>query len=278
MKRTTYLLVFLLPMLLVGLVGCNPEKEVEIEIPPYDRQLVAECFMEVGKPFRLLLSESIGFFEGLDTPIVTGAVVIISHDNVHDTLLPGLDLEPLGFKIFNYYSRNIIPQDYNTLYKLEIIHPDGRRITGEARIVPKVDMGVRSISYNADSLASLTMNWQDIPSQSDYYLLTLHKGTVYHGNENRPSPLEFIFTLDDRIGDGQMFTIGTLFNYESGDTLISSLYHIDHALWSYLNSLEDAQSSNGNPFAQPGAIRSNLVGGLGVFSGFDMDRDTLIVP
>ncbi len=258
--------------------SCAPQKEIEIKLPEYERQLVVECFMEVGKPFRLLLTESVGFYEGADTPIVLGAQVIISHGNVHDTLVPGLYLEPEGTKIFNFQSTNVVPEDYATEYSLQVTHPDGRVATGRATVTAKSNMGALLLSYNADSMASITMNWPDDGSQKDYYLVSLHKGTIFHGDPDLDSPLVFDFTLDDRIGNGENFTIATLFDYRHGDTLISTLYHIDYAYWRYLNSLDDAASSNGNPFAQPGVIHSNITGGLGILTGFNYDRDTIIVP
>jgi Domain of unknown function (DUF4249) len=276
MKKLITIVLMLLPLVILT-VGCNPEKEVEIKLPDYERQLVVECYMEVGEPFRLLVSESIGFFEGADTPIVVGAKVVISHGNVHDTLQQGLSFG-LGFKFFNFASSTIVPPDYNTEYELEVIHPDGRTIRGKARVMPKVDMAEMILSYNADSMASLTMRWRDASGEKNYYLLTLHKGTVFNGDPDADSPLEFSFTLDDRIGDGEFFTIGTLFGYESGDTLISTLYHISYDYWRYSNSVDDAISSNGNPFAQPGVIHSSVTGGLGIFTGFNFDRDTVIVP
>ena len=275
-KYLTIALVWL--ALVIGILSCkNMTKEVKIELPDYSRQLVVECYMEVGKPFRLLVTESVGFFEGADTPVVTGAKVVISHGNVHDTLPESFSFDPVGFKIFNFTSSNLVPRDYTTEYSLQVIDIDGRKVTGTAKVVPRVNMSDMTFSYNADSAASLTMHWPDFPNQADYYRLTLHKGTLYTGNPDSSSE-EFDFTLDDRIGDGQTFTIGTLFSYHKGDTLISTVYHISEAYWRYINSIGDAQSSNGNPFAQPGVIHSTVTGGLGAFTGYDYDRDTVIVP
>ncbi len=276
MRKHSYTLLLSVAMLLVSL-GCNLEKEVQIELPDYERELVVECYLEVGKPFRLLVTESIGFFEDVDTPIVTGAKVVISHDGIHDTLMAGGYFEPLGFKVFNFGSTKIVPQDYDTEYELLLTHPDGRVVVGKAKVMKPVEMGSLRLSYNADSMASLTMSWPDYAGEPNYYRLSLHKGTVFNGDLDN-SPLEFDFTLDDRIGDGQNFTIGTLFDFKSGDTLISTVYHISEGYWRYINSLSDAASSNGNPFAQPGVIHSTVSGGLGVFTGYDYDRDTIIVP
>jgi hypothetical protein len=261
------------------LIGCNLEKEVEIEIPEYDRELVAECFLEVGKPFRLLLSESIGFFEGTDTPFIAGAEVVISHNGIHDTLPEGVYVDPLGFKLFNFSSSNVVPADYSTEYELSIKYPDGRHITGKCKVMrPISQKPAISATFNADSMASITVRWPDFAGENSYYRLALFKGKLYEPNPDNGGALEFDFSLDDRIGDGETFTIATLFDYERGDTLIAAVYHINYEYWRYLQSLDDAQSSSGNPFAQPGVIHSTVEGGIGVFTGFHPTIDTFIVP
>ncbi|MEY3445005.1 MAG: hypothetical protein RLZZ519_3286 [Bacteroidota bacterium] len=271
--------IFITCIGLMGLTfGCLPEKEVEIEIPPYERQLVVECFMEVGSPFRLLVSESIGFFEPQDTPIIAGAEVVISHNGVHDTLPQGLYFDPMGLKIFNFASSNTVPADFNTEYSLSVKYPDGRHITGTAKVMPKVELEPMTASFNADSNASVLVRWPDQVGQQNFYRLALFKGKVFDPNPDNENTQLLDFTLDDRIGDGEMFTIGTLFDFKSGDTIIAQLYHIDQPYWRYINSLDDAASSNGNPFAQPGVIRSTVSGGIGVFTGYQFDRDTLIIP
>ncbi|MBK7409342.1 MAG: DUF4249 family protein [Saprospirales bacterium] len=47
--------------------ACNLEKEIELNLPLYDSQLVVECYLEPGKPFNLLLSRSAGFFDPFAT-------------------------------------------------------------------------------------------------------------------------------------------------------------------------------------------------------------------
>ena len=49
--------------------ACNLTNDVNIDLPDYDRQPVVECYLEPGKPFRLLLSQSYSFFDpfGLDS-------------------------------------------------------------------------------------------------------------------------------------------------------------------------------------------------------------------
>ena len=45
------------------LMGCNLEQEIELDLPEYDSRPVVECYLEAGKPFSLLLSQSSPYFD-----------------------------------------------------------------------------------------------------------------------------------------------------------------------------------------------------------------------
>ena len=63
------------------------ETVVQIEMPPIQKELVIECYLEAGKPYRLMLTETKDYFENLnDCPFVRGATVVISHNGLRDTL------------------------------------------------------------------------------------------------------------------------------------------------------------------------------------------------
>ncbi len=122
---------------LATLAACNLEKEVDIELPEYDRQPVVECYLEPGKPFRLLLTSSYSFFDpfGLDSnflekTLLQGATVTIDYDGQTVTLqnIPALETNP--FKIYNYTSQNIVPATPGIEYTLNITLPDGKTVTG----------------------------------------------------------------------------------------------------------------------------------------------------
>lgn len=57
MKYFPYILFLLI------FTSCNLEREIEIDLPPYENQLVVESYVEPGKPYLLTLSESISYFE-----------------------------------------------------------------------------------------------------------------------------------------------------------------------------------------------------------------------
>ena len=88
MNKNIFIKRFYILMLFLLVLSCRDmETVVQIELPPVEKQLVVECYLEPGKPYRLLLTETKDFFEDIDAcPFVRKAMVVISHGNVKDTL------------------------------------------------------------------------------------------------------------------------------------------------------------------------------------------------
>ena len=279
-------------ILIVGLSACNPEKDIDLDLPVPDRGLVVECYLEPGKPYQLLLTQSVPYFgdfnlaEDIDEQFLVDALVVITHNGVADTLnfdltsifLALTDTNANWFdgrsKIHNYVSTTIVPEDYNSDFELYVEDTAGNILTASTRLLPPVQHDTLEIEFNADSSEALVRGrWQDDPAGPNWYRWVHHKL-----KRNGRQRYQFNFVLDDRIGNGQEYVVATFYDYEPGDCLLVSLYHLDQELANYLETVDDAESSNGNPFAQPGSILSNVEGGIGIFSGLTVDQDTLQIP
>ncbi|MEM6726796.1 MAG: DUF4249 family protein, partial [Bacteroidota bacterium] len=181
-------------------------------------------------------------------------------------------VDPLGFKIFNYSSNTIIQRDLDTEYQLEITTAEGDVLTSFTRFLEPVPIDSTVVEFN-DSREAAFLTWfTDIPDVANYYRFSLHLG----GLDREP---EQVFALDDDVFDGDDTLFGTGFEYEVGDTMISTLYTIDLAYHDFLESVTAAQSANTNPFAQPSRIFSNIEGEntLGIFTTINFDRVTAII-
>lgn len=94
----TIQLISIFTAVMIALGSCNLEKEIDLNLPLYDGQLVVECYLEPGKPFNLLLTQSSGFFEpfSLETEqflsdlLVNDAQVQIEHGGETYDLEQGL--------------------------------------------------------------------------------------------------------------------------------------------------------------------------------------------
>jgi hypothetical protein len=51
---------------------------------------------------------------------------------------------------------------------------------------------------------------------------------------------------------------------------------IDKAHFQFWQTMERSNNSNGNPFAAPVSIKSNISNGLGVWGGYGASYDTII--
>ena len=118
---------FLFFCLLTMSSSCDSfERNIDIDLPEVERQLVVECYLRVGEPYRLLLTETKGYFDPLDEcPMVRGAVAVIEHAGRRDTLIEAVYLgectltnpnfipyfDDSRTRFYNYGSAAICPLD-----------------------------------------------------------------------------------------------------------------------------------------------------------------------
>jgi hypothetical protein len=76
-------------------------------------------------------------------------------------------------------------------------------------------------------------------------------------------------TKDDDNNDERMF-------FKRGDTIVVRFCTMDRANFQFWRDEETQVSNNGNPFANPAPVSSNINGGLGVWGGYSVSYDTII--
>lgn len=267
---------------LAFLAACNLTKDVDINLPEYARQPVVECYLEPGKPFRLLLTQSYSFFDpfGLDSSflnktLLQNAFVTISYDGRTDTLINQLTFESSPLKIFNYVGANIVPATPGKEYVLNIVLENGGAITGRASMLPYVpiDSIVVGWSPDRDTLARVLTYITDDLSQQNYYRRMLH----YSSLDSFP---EQDFLVNDRISTEALIAFGTGYELTEGDTVFNTIFHVSREYYDYAESYQLAIVGSANPFAQPSQIKSNVSGSanpLGIFTCLVYDRDTTII-
>lgn len=263
MKKTVAILLISL-----GFLSCDLEKEVNLNLPEYERELVVECWLEPGKPYRLTLTESVGYFDTISLPIIQSATVYIVHDG--DTIfLPPIPSIDEG-RVFNFTSFELVPADYNSDFELFVQDTLGRTVTGKTQILPPVAIDTLEYEFNENDSALVRTRFFDSPTTTDFYLFVLHENSLAKRRE-------LAWELNDRAVGGGEVVISTLYFRQRGDTAIVTLYHVNQEVYDYLQSGEAAEDANGNPFAPPTAVYSNIEGGIGIFAGLPHDRDTVII-
>jgi hypothetical protein len=262
----------------LALAACNLEKEIEIELPEYQSQLALECYLEPGAPFRLSLTKSAAYFDPFPAPdniggflqeiLVPGAKVQIRHRNRSYTLSNILYFDPAGRRLYNYFSPTPVPLDTVEPFSLEVITEDGKTITATTRILPVVPIDSAIVQFKeGDTLARILTYFTDPSDRPNFFRRVLHLNSL------DSIPLQD-FTVDDRFVE-KTFVFGSGYDYKPGDTLISTIYHIDEPYFRFQESLQRAVFGNGNPFAQASPLISNLDGSadaIGIFTGLRFSR------
>ena len=64
--------------------------------------------------------------------------------------------------------------------------------------------------------------------------------------------------------------------YKEGDTIAVKFCSIDKDVFTYYRTYYTAIGNTGSPFATPTNIKTNVVGGLGVWAGYGVSIDTLV--
>ncbi len=262
--------------------ACNLTRDVELDLPEYEYQPVVECYLEPGKPFRMLLSRSYSFFDplGLDSTflqktLLQEAKAAITYDGKRIELANQFSFEPSPFKLYNYTASEIVPETIGLEYLLEITLPDGRTITGTTVMLPKVtiDSVPVQVSPTNDTLFRTLMYITDDQTTTDYYRRMLHFSSL----DSFPQQ-DFLPT--DRFSTTKTIAFGMGYDLTKGDTVFNTIFHITPEYYDYLESVQLAIASSFNPFAQPSPIKSNVRGTanpLGIFTSLVYDRKMTIV-
>lgn len=270
MKNSAIYLVLIYSILFAFFSGCDLEKEIEVPLPEYQSKLVVECYLEPEKPLRMAVSESASYLSSPSIPDVLDAQVSVEFNGQREVLSYKPEVDTINLKAYNYTSEKAVEVVPNANYVLNISDTKGRKITGSATFLPLTPIKEVEWKYNKDSLAFLLIRFDDVAATDDYYRIQVHKDSL-----NKRADVDF--TLDDSFTTNNEVTLGTGYNYQKGDIVYVTLFHIEKSYFDFLESIEDAANANGNPFAQPSQIKSSVNGGLGVFATLVYDRRMVVV-
>jgi hypothetical protein len=269
MMKPKQILYFLLPLMLL-LSSCDLEKAIEVELPPHEPQLVIECYLEPGKPMLATVLESVSYFAEPQPPLVPDAEVYISYNGQTTKLEYSPFIDTDTKKFYTHRSNELLKGKPGDIYTLEVKDGKGRRATGFTTLLSKVLIDSLEYRFNEKEEALLLTSYQDDPNSPDFYRYMVHKGILKDGSERE-------YTVSDDLTNGTRVTLGSAYDYEKGDTLTVTLFHIEEQYYNFLRSAADAKNANGNPFAQPSKVVSTVQGGIGVFTNLAYDRQTIIV-
>ncbi len=285
----------ILTILLLSFFVFSCEREIEIELDQSEESIVIEGIIEAGGNPRVLVSKNRGFFNDfpsdivalLDTFILQNAVVTVNDGQTTYPLT--FVLNPFEYP-FAYYTTTALVGEVGKTYLLTV-QALGKTATARTKIPPPVPVdslyfGINVFDINEDSLGFLYAVYQDPDTLGNAYRLYAKKSS-----ETQYFPVSGAITNDEFI-NGRLVTffsgqsdkpfgvqdtfIEQDFFYRLGDTIQIKFCSIGIREFEFYNTFEAALGTNGNPFASPIIIKTNIEGGLGVWCGQSYFSDTLI--
>lgn len=292
----------LIAVLLV-LLCCSCEKEVQIDLAATEGKVVVEGAIETGLPPYVFLSRSIGFFSRVDLNTLNNSFLHGARITVGDgTRSVGLREYTFRTNGINLYFYSVDSADVNAL-----------SFRGEAGKTYSLRIEYEGKTYESSALipypSRLDSLWAEPPPPSEMpegypnSMLLFARYTDpdtpgnrvrYYTQRNGQSFLAPYYSVyDDAIVNGTRVDIqlsagfnrmdsidlNTFGYFYRGDTVVVKWCSIDKAVFDFWRTLEFSYGSTGNPFASPVEVTTNIRGGaLGVWAGYGSTFDTLVIP
>ena len=280
----------LFAVVVLSLISCTEDVNLSV-ISSTERKIVIEGNIENGKSAEVLVTRNSPISQPIDISaiFVSDAKVYVSNGTITDTLKYTLD--PTGSLPFAYKGSSLLMGVAGQTYNLTVI-ADGKTFTATTTIPTpiKLDSVWWKIQPPEDSLGFAWAHLTDPAGPGNAY-----KWYAKRATKDRRYIAPYGSTFDDKFIDGKSFdfaynrgsdpTASATASKEKetdrgffrlGDTIYIKFCAIDPNTFKFYSTYEQALQTNGNPFASPVAISSNIKGGgLGVWGGLGTTYDTI---
>jgi hypothetical protein len=300
-------------ILLSVLVLFSCTKEVKIDIPGYEKQLVVDGSIRTGEPPVILLSTSQNIYSPTDlsaylSSFVSNATVTVSDGTTTvqliqictDNLPPGTEayaeaifgmpiaqLQQLHLCAFTSFDPNIFGQVGKT-YSLTVVY-EGKTYTSSTTIENPTSLAYLNWKPepNNANIGYLYGFINDNPNYDDAYMWEakyLNEGAFTkpfgpYFNDQFFNGLSFEFTAYNPMSfmDSAMASSPDAGYYHLGDTIVYRLSKMGKKEFQFFDKKINQVFSAGSPFATPINVPTNISGGaLGVWVGYSPWYDTVI--
>lgn len=299
MKKLVYIL-------LLFILGCT--KSIDFQLPEFEQIIVVEATVESGLPPRVVLTNSQGYFDPIDSNILKEIfvhdAVITLNDGSNDYVLQEIEFN--GIYLYTSLEFGAMGQLGKT-YSINI-NVNDKNIQASTKIPQSLMLdSIWFEKYDAyDSLGFIGTKFTDPDTLGNCYRWFAQRINTY--KYNYPPPFDNVkgtvkdsrplapigSSTDDKLFNGLSFEFafprGEDGNFEgpddegieegffkTGDTILIKSTTTTYPVYLYVRAMENAAVSNGGIFGSSGNLPYNVKGdGIGIFYGYGVSYDTLI--
>jgi len=290
------------PVACMLLASC--EKEIVVDVPEYEPKLVLNSYMLTGDTVYVSVGKSVGILEyknGKDLSIAN-ATVILRADGQPDDVLE-YDV------VAGAYRSHTVAQVGKT-YTLAATAPGFAQATASTTApgvvaIERIQRIARAkVDIDGNPQDELRIVFKDPPQKGDYYILSINKpegvDTLFYSRaadcvNTTDASIESVhdesIDVNTCLPGDAIFFRDVLFNgmekelrlfvpsgYVGPDPVFGDstfaevqLYHVTEDYFRYRKSYRFAADNEGNPFAEPTNVYTNVKNGYGIFSVMSVD-------
>ena len=257
---------------LVIFLGCmlsNCEMIVKVPIPETPTKLVVTSFIAPQDTLlEVVVSESTPLYKPNTNTSkeVLNATVQLS-DGANTIILPHKEKGRYQVKA------SLFAISQGKTYELRVTHPDGRKVNAKCTIPLTQNPELKAVfTKNIEpNQYEAKISWIDDPQANHYYRFLMYQKYPYNMDNDSTWIEQGDAWADDKNRQGAIFA-QTRNVYKSSANkpipLLFLLLSTDEAYQRYHFTIEASQNNDGNPFAEPLPVYTNIEGGLGVFAGY----------
>jgi len=305
--------IWYIAILATCLASC--EKDIDIDIPAGEPQIVIEGTIENGTPPIVLVSKSRGFFEPTGPADIANsyrsdAIVFVNDielsavcvEDIPDELLPqfselaGIPVEDLDDLPICGYVGFDIEGNFDTSYELTV-EVDNKILRATTHIPNPVipDSSYFRLWANSPRYGYVFSRFTDPDTLNNAYRVF----TKRIGPNSNDNPADDVYyapfgsTFLDEFFNGTSLEVGFQrgqpFNssrpedtgdedgfFEIGDRFVFKFCAISEPSYQFYRTFEQQLGTNGSPFAAPNNVITNIEGGLGIWAGYSCVYDTIL--
>ena len=293
-------------ILLLFILGCT--KSIDFQLPEVEQIIVVEATVESGLPPRVVLTNTQGYFDTIDSNILNEIfvhdAVITLNDGSNDYALQEIEFN--GIYLYTSLEFGAMGQLGKT-YSINIDIND-KNIQATTKIPQSLLLdSIWFEKYESyDSLGFIGTKFTDPDTLGNCYRWFAQRINTY--KYNYPPPFDNVkgtvkdsrplapigSSTDDKLFNGLSFEFafprGEDGNFEgpddegieegffkTGDTILIKSTTTTYPVYLYVRAMENAAVSNGGIFGSSGNLPYNVQGdGIGIFYGYGVSYDTLI--
>ncbi len=291
--------------LFIGMLFSQCQKEIEVNLPDYERKIVIEGSIENGQPAMVIVSRSVPYFSSIDLEtlmkdvfITDAEVIVTSSTGETEQLVFSLNPESPIYMAFT--GRTLLGEPGKS-YTLTVRY-DGKEYSATSIMEESVRLDSAWLSFRDenDTMPTSRIQLTDRAASHDYYMFRIK----VHGKKlhDRLWVTSMPVAFDDATFNGQTVNYEILranpsslfmaemsdeeqaeyyrITYRHGDTVYLKTSMIDYNAFQYWSAMTYELAVGQNPFMSPAPVPCNLSGEnvIGNWTAFASTVDTMYYP